>query len=88
MDVVFADIWITTGGTKKNKLTRCFGEAVNKCVNVPRESESRDKQAAKKPVVIGFSKLRSLDEIRKQSQTTDDKQVRFLDACARNPSQL
>jgi len=64
--MLFADIWITTGGTK-NHLTRRFGEAVHECVS---------QQDKKRPVLIGFTKLNSPEEINKQSRTIDEEEVR------------
>ena len=61
--VVFAGVWITTAGTVYDDLARRIGEALH---NIMLQSGD----AYKKPVLIGFTKLRNVinrDEIRNKS---------------------
>ena len=63
---VLADVWITTGGTMYNALTRHIGTAVQ--------------QNRMKPVLLGFTNLEYIiqcDDIREHSHdiTTADEQV-------------
>jgi len=70
---MFADVWITTGGTMYNALTEHIGRAV--------AAVHKNRSTDKKPVLIGFTNLEYIincDDIRKHSHdiTTADEQVR------------
>jgi len=70
---VFAGVWITTGGTICNELSRYTGESVHTCMQQSANTDA-------KPVVIGFAKLsdiRDKDKIKDRSHSinTADQQV-------------